>query len=218
MIGCAFRALVLVAVAGTAAWFSRPYWGPFVGGGRGAAPAEAPLAAWTAVSDGAATRAEGAARALARVGGPAFVQLDGADAAALALADLQRRLPSGLRDVAVRVQGDRVEVRAVVRPAEFGGKALLGPVYSLLPERDTVTLGGTLEGLRAGLGQYRVRDIRFRDLPLPPTAIAPLLRQVVRGTSRPAGLADDAIPVPLPPHVGDVRVRDGRITLYRATP
>jgi hypothetical protein len=45
-----------------------------------------------------------------------------------------------------------------------------------------------------------------------------LLRQVVRGTSRPAGLADDAIPVPLPPHVGDVRVRDGRITLYRATP
>ncbi|MCU0624782.1 MAG: hypothetical protein MUF53_13100, partial [Gemmatimonadaceae bacterium] len=111
-----------------------------------------------------------------------------------------------------------VVLRAVVRPSEFGGRALLGPVYRMLPDRDTVRVTGTLEGVRAGLGQFRVRSVRFRDVPLPTRAIAPLLRQVAGGRERPAGVSEDAFAVPLPPTVGDVRVRDGRVTFYRATP
>jgi hypothetical protein len=34
---------------------------------------------------------------------------------------------------------------------------------------------------------------------------------------RPAGVAPDGIPLKTPPYIGDVRVTDGRITLYKTT-
>jgi hypothetical protein len=219
-----FRSLTLALVLGGVAWFTRDRWMPRVLGpsraevaapGGEPAKAEAP---WVRVSDSSAARGRRATDALQKKNGPAFVSVDGEDAAALALAEFRKRLPSGMTDVAVRVEGEQVEVRAVVRPADFGGKEMLGPIFSLLPDRDTMRLTGTLEGVRAGLGEFRVRSIRFRDIPLPTKAIAPLLRQVARGSQRPAGVADDAFPVPLPSYIGDVRVRDGRVTLYRAAP
>lgn len=220
--------LVLGTVAlGAVAYVARDRWLPRVPAlrallGSTAAPVPARTALgrdpWVRVADSGAGIARRAAAALGTRGGPAFVAVDGEAAAALALADFRRRLPSGLGDVAVHVEGEVVEWRAVVRPAEFGGRDLLGPVYRLLPERDTVVVLGTLEGVRAGLGQFRVRGVRFRNVPLPTRTIAPLLRQLAGGRDRPFGVADDAFAVPLPATVGDVRVRDGRVTLYRAAP
>lgn len=233
MFGCMTRLVVGTLAIGAVAYVTRDRWMarvPWLGEVvRAAAPATqrpapdgAPAAAvrdpFVRVADSTAGAARRAAKALGVRNGPAFVAVDGEAAAALALEDLRKRLPSGMGDVAVRVEGDEVELRAVVRPEEFGGRQLLGPVYRMLPERDTVRVRGTLEGVRAGLGQFRVRGVRFRDVPLPTLAIAPLLRQVAGGRSRPAGVADDAFAVPLPATVGDVRVRDGRVTLYRATP
>lgn len=239
MFGCLVRSAVLAVVLGASAWWWRDAWAPHVPvvgewiapakraasavaeAGRAVAGATTPDAApevWVRVADSTAGAARRAARTLGRTGGPAFVAVDGAAAAALALGDLRTRLPSGLTDVAVQVTGEEITWRAVVRPAEFGGQTLLGPVYRLLPERDTVRVRGTLEGVRAGLGQFRVRSVRFGSVPVPTRAIAPLLRQVAGGSARPAGVADDAFAVPLPKTVGDVRVRDGRVTLYRAEP
>lgn len=217
MIGCLFRTVTFAALVGGAAWYFRDAWTPAVFG-REAAPSARPAAQWVSVGDTSASRALKAAQALGRRGGPAFVTVAGEDAAALALRDLRGRLPSGLTDVEVRVRGDTVDLRAVVRPADFGGREVLGPVYGMLPERDTITIAGGLEGLAPGVGQFRVFGIRFRDLPLPPKAVAPLLRQLTRGQPRPDGLSADAFPVPLPADVGDVRVRNGSVVLYRAQP
>jgi hypothetical protein len=217
MFGCLGRIAVGAVLAGGIAWWARDRWMPRVFGGRVSpnAVAEAP---WVRVSDTTAARARRASAALSVRGGPAYVTVDGEDAAALALAELRSRLPSGLRDVAVRVTGDEVEVRALVRPAEFGGREALGRLYAVLPAEDTVRLRGTLDGVRPGLGQFHVRSIRFRDLPMPMSALAPLLRQAAKGSARPAGVADDAFPVPLPASVGDIRVRGGRVVFYRAVP
>lgn len=209
--------MVGVVVAGGVAWWARDRWMPRVlGGGSGArAAVEAP---WVRVTDSTAGRARRAAATLSARGGPAYVAVDGEYAAALALTELRSRLPSGMRSVAVRVQGDEVEVRALVRPADFGAREALGRLYAVLPAEDTVRVRGTLDGVRPGLGQFHVRSVRFRDLPLPLSALAPLLRQAANGSARPAGIADDAFPVPLPAGVGDVRVRDGRVVFYRAVP
>ena len=223
MFGCVTRLVAAAVAFGVAAYVVRDRWldrVPFFGGDRPAV-AGAPAASavpWVRVGDSTAGRARRATAALERRGGPAFVAIDGEEAAALVLSDLRRRLPSGMGDVAVRVVGDEVEWRAVVRPSEFGGRDVLGALYAMLPDRDTVQVRGTLEGVRAGLGQFRVRQVRFRDLPLPTRAIAPALRQAAGGSARPAGVADDAFAVPLPASVGDVRVRDGRVTFYRASP
>lgn len=221
MVGCLGRLLVTGVVAGAVAWWARDRWMPRLFGGAGGVEATAggpPGPAWVRVSDTTAGRARRAAVALTTPGGPAYVAVDGEDAAALALAELRGRLPSGLRQMAVRVTGETVEVRALVRPSEFGGREVLGRLTAMLPAEDTVRIAGTLDGVRPGLGQFRVQSIRFRELPLPTSALAPLLRQAARGGERPAGVAADAFAVPLPPGVGDVRVRDGRVVFYRASP
>jgi hypothetical protein len=43
-----------------------------------------------------------------------------------------------------------------------------------------------------------------------------LLRRVARG-SRPPGLADDGLPLEVPAFVADVRIGQGRVTLYKST-
>lgn len=221
MFGCLTRLAVGALALGVAAWWWRDRLLPLVPAVErmvSGTTTSASGAPWVPVSDSTATRATTAATRLARAGGPAFVVIEGPDAAALALRDLRRRLPSGMGDVAVRVGGEVVELRAVVRPSEFGGADVLGPVYRMLPERDTLVVTGTLEGVRPGLGQFRVRGVRFGDMPVPVRAFAPALRNAATGRERPAGVADDAFAVTLPASVGDVRVRDGRVTFYRATP
>ena len=59
-----------------------------------------------------------------------------------------------------------------------------------------------------------VRDVQVGSLPLPHAVVPTLLRRVRRGPAAP-DLADDALEVPIPDYIGDVRVARGRITLYR---
>ena len=72
--------------------------------------------------------------------------------------------------------------------------------------------------LRSGIGgQLHVKAIRIGNLQVPAKLIPSIIARIRRGAP-PAGLAADAIEVPLPATVGDVRIRGGKITLYRNTP
>jgi hypothetical protein len=42
-----------------------------------------------------------------------------------------------------------------------------------------------------------------------------LIRNAAQGT-RPEGIADDALPLQIPPYIADVRVKNGKVTLYKA--
>jgi hypothetical protein len=57
--------------------------------------------------------------------------------------------------------------------------------------------------------------VRVREFSLPRAAIPRVLRQLRRGGGVPEGLAEDALPLRLPPGVGDVRVARGRVVLYQ---
>jgi hypothetical protein len=142
-----------------------------------------------------------------------YVNVSAADLTAYVFTQLTKQLPAGATDARAAVVGDRLYLKALVSSQDLGGKDALGPLGSLLPERDTVTFGGNLEMVRPELAQFRVRELRYGELAVPRALIPQLVRRAAR--DRPEGLAADALPLPVPPTVADVRVARGTVTLYR---
>ena len=87
----------------------------------------------------------------------------------------------------------------------------------MLHDRETVMFGGMIDLVKPGLGEYRVQSVRVRDLPIPGPAIPRLLARLDR-SPRPAGVHDDGMPLVIPAHIGDVRIKDGKVTLYKTVP
>jgi hypothetical protein len=96
-----------------------------------------------------------------------------------------------------------------------GDGALRGLLGVALDGRDTVRMAGTLDLMRPGLTAYRVRELRMAGIDVPPRLIPSLLGALRRAAAADS-LPSDALPIPLPNVVADVRVANGRITLYKA--
>lgn len=179
------------------------------------------LATWQPVDQPSAERGERAVRTLAARSGPVYVNLRAGDLASYAFLTLADALPPALRSAQTAVLGDRIYLRTEVSPADFAG-ILGGAVRSVIRDRDTLRLGGTFDVIRPGLGEFRVRDVQIGAVPVPgplvPRVVARLRAGGPQGANAHNGVSRDAIPVPLPPFVGDVRVGRGRITLYKNTP
>lgn len=204
--------LLLAFVAVVAAWLTRDRWLRIVPG-RSAA-ANTASAAWEPLT---AARAEHAREVVARLGqprGPVFANLTGAEAASYIYRALGRDMPQSADSAEAAVIGDRLYLRASVRVSELGGPAALGSLASFLGDRERVQFGGTFVVVRPGLAEFEVKEIRVRDIALPQSAIPRLVQRLEHGT-RPAGIAPDALPLQIPPHIGDVRLARGRVTLYK---
>ncbi len=173
--------------------------------------------AWTSLDD-APTGDVDALRQLSRRDGPAFVTLTAPQLASLLIAGLERELPRSATRAQIAISGDELLVRAVVELRDFAGTGAIGALIgSTLNARDTVQLGGTLDVVRPGLAQFRVRDVRLKGIDLPTRLIPTVLQSFKRATAKDS-IADNAIPLPLPTAIADVRVMNGRVTLYRAVP
>ena len=219
MFGCLRRlgCLAVLAIA-VALYLARDSWRPLtarLGGHDDPLPADT-AAMWQRVDQPSAARGEHAVRTLAAPRGPVYVNVRPGELASYAFLSLTDALPATLRDAQTTVVGDRIHIRSVVSPADFAG-VLGGAVRSVLHARDTLRLAGTIDVLRPGLAQFRVRDVQIGSVPVP-TALIPRVVARFRQGDTPSGVASDAMPIPLPPYIGDVRVGRGRITLYKATP
>ena len=220
MFGCVRRlgCLAVLAIA-AALYVTRDSWRPLADrfqSREGTPPPADTSATWQAVDQPSAARGELAVRTLAAPRGPVYVNLRPGELASYAFLSLSDALPPALRNAQTTVVGDRVYLRSVVSPADFTG--VLGPaVRRVLHARDTLRLGGTVDVLRPGLAQFHVREVQLGTVPVP-TALIPRVVAHFRQGDAPADVGADAVPVPLPRYIGDVRVGRGRITLYKATP
>jgi hypothetical protein len=217
MFGC-LRRLGCLAVIALAAlgWFTREMWWDRAAGLFGGAPvAEAdPAGQWEPVTQASAERGERAVRSLSAPRGPVFVSLRAGELASYAFLSLAPQLPPNAQDAQAAVVGDRMYVRSLVSIRDLVNSGALGSMGGMLAERDTLLLGGTFDVVRPGLAQLRVREIRYGAFPLPERMIPAIVRRVRQGDG--AGEVEaDALPIPLPPFIGDVRVARGKITLYR---
>ncbi len=207
---------MLVVIAAVAGWMLRDR----IPWGREDArvvPATEASIVWERLTPEGARRARETVGRLAGRSGPVFTNVSPGDLAAYIFEELSQQLPPSAEDTEAAVIGDRLHVRATMRMSELGGGGVLGPMAGMVRERERVEFGGILEVVRPRLAQFRVQQLRVGDLTLPPPMIPRLVPRVSRG-ARPEGIADDALALVIPVHVGDVRVSRGRITLYKATP
>jgi hypothetical protein len=214
--GCLRRLGCLAVIAGIAValYFTRERWLPHVW--HGAKRETAALPTWQPLTTAGAKRAREALASLNQRNGPAYVNVNPGDLASYIVQELSRTLPPSADSIEAAAIGERLYVRARVRTSELGGKGGLGPLGALLGDREQMQLGGTLRIIKPGSAELRVREIKIHELSLPQALIPRLIQQMSR--ERPVGIAPDGLPLKTPPYIGDVRVSDGQITLYKAGP
>jgi len=207
-LGCLF-VLAILAVVG---WFTRDRWMPESMRSHMVTTTKGPT--WEPLTDAGAQHTEAALAKLSQPRGPVFQTLSGADAASYIFRQLAARLPQSSDSVEAMVSGDRVSMRANVKLSELGGAGALGSLGSVLGDRERVEFTGTFRVAKPGLAEFQIQDIKVGAVTLPRGMIAGLVGRFDRG-QRPAGLDRDALPLPIPRYVGDIRVANGKITLYK---
>ncbi|GAC1647089.1 MAG: hypothetical protein NVS4B3_00580 [Gemmatimonadaceae bacterium] len=209
-IGC-FVVLVIGFVAG---WLLRDVipWGRV-----GLPHATHSESVWQPITSSGAARTKAALDRLGQPRGPLFENLRAGDVASYVFSQLARQLPPSIDSVEAAAIGTRLYVRGIVRPTELGVTSALGPLAGILGERERAQFGGQFRILRPGLAEFRVEEIKVHEFALPTPLIPRVLQRSERG-SRPQGLDEDALPLLVPPFIGDVRVSGNRVTLYKANP
>jgi hypothetical protein len=217
-LGCLIVLLAIVA----AAWLTREKWiriVPGVGPRSGSPHAETttPERTWRPLSPQAGARGKRAVDGLSSARGPVFVNLPPDEIASYVVQAAGGAFPKGADSVEAAVIGDVLYVRAIVPTKDIVASGVLGPLGGLLNERERVSLGGSLHVIHPGLSEFELRDVKLREFSVPHAAIPRLVQQITKGKKTP-GVADDALPVPTPPSLGDVRIANGRVTLYKTPP
>lgn len=216
MFGCLGRigcAVVLLAL-GAAGWAFRDKWVPKA---KELFTSEAPdsdVKGWAPIT------VEGGNRALARIRtldaprGPGVVTVAPADFAAYVLGSALVRLADTDSAPQALLRDNKLFLRTSIRLGDLGGKESLGPLARMFNDTEPLTLAGRIEPVRAGLAQFRLTEVSLRDLVIPKAAVT---RLVTRWgpKERPDSLDAAALPIELPPYVGEVRVRNDRISVYR---
>jgi hypothetical protein len=215
--GCLSRlgCLVLVVIIALVAWLTSDRWLPRVTGRATTVSVSGPV--WEPITAQGAQRTRQLLTRLSQPTGPVFGNLSSGDVASYIYQSLAKQLPPSADSIQAAVIGDRLYIRASVRLQDLGGTSSLGPLAGMLGEREEMQFGGTFHIVRPQLAEYEVKDIKIRDLSLPTTMIPRVLRQTERG-SRPEGLSPDGLPIVVPAYLGDVRIANGRVTLYKTTP
>lgn len=210
--GCLFRlgCLVLLVILGVIGWFTRDLWLPE----QFRSPAaKAAASGWQPATPAGARRARNALEKLSQPKGPVFQTVSAGDIASLAMSGA-RGYDGVVDSVAAKIEGPRLTMRARVQLSELKGS--LGSLASMLGERETVELSGGFHVIRAGLGSFDVASARVGRIAVPQAMIPALVRQIDR-SRRPEGLPPNSVPLPIPSYVGDIRIADGRVHLYKNT-
>lgn len=212
MFGCIRKlgCLVILAIALAVGyyWYARvPDKAPAAAGGTRAI-------VWEPLSP--ALGAQGRASVEALAAGQAYAALSAGQVASYIFLEMQNSLPESTENLEAAVIGDQLAVRGLVSLADLGASKILGPLAQMLSDRDTLLISGTLNVLATGEGQLLVRELRFGSFRVPSGVIPRIVRQIDKTEDR-GPMAPNAISLPLPPGVGDVRVGGGVVTIYRGT-
>jgi hypothetical protein len=177
---------------------------------KGSSPSGPSAAGWAAPHGRPSAEALASARRkraeLERPGGPAFVVLDAAELASLIVEGLGPAGRETVDSVEVTLGEDRLAVDAAVRTAVLG--ASLGPLAAILNPWEPVRVSGPARVAAVGALAFEPDSFVVRAFPFPSQAVPALINRI---TGRPDGI----VPIPVPPAVGDLRIRPDGVTFYR---
>jgi hypothetical protein len=213
-IGCLI--LIIVVIAGIWYWYAVEN-SPAASNTSATAPSTATSVntGWQPLTAADAERGRVAVQSLGRQSGPVFANLSAAQAASYIFLVLAKQLPPSAKNAEAEIVGDRLYVRSEVELKDFGGSKNLGPLGMLLGERDSVRLGGTINVLKPGLGEFLVQEVKLGRLDVPTSLIPRLVSQMKRG-KQVEGISRNGLPMVMPAYISDVRISNGKITLYKS--
>jgi hypothetical protein len=213
-LGCLI--IVIAILLGVWYWYARvdkP--SPLTSSTTAGASATSVSSGWQPLTATAAERGRIAVQSLGRQSGPVYANLSAAEAASYIFTVLAKQLPPSARNAEASIVGDRLYVRSDVELKDFGGSKALGPLGMLLGERDSVRFGGTINMLRPGLGEFLVQELKLGRFEVPTALIPRLLNQMKRGKTV-EGISQNGLPMVMPAYISDVRISNGKITLYKS--
>lgn len=212
--GCLVIIILLVAVWYWYARVERPaaVTAPAAGA---ATTATSVSSGWQPLTASDAERGRVAVQSLERQSGPVFANLTPAEVASYIFMVVAKQLPPSAKNAEAAIIGDRLYVRSEVELKDFGGAKTLGPLGMLLGERDSVRFGGTINMLRPGLAEFLVQEVKLGRIEVPTALIPRLLSQMKRGKPI-EGISQNGLPMVMPPYISDVRISNGKITLYKS--
>jgi hypothetical protein len=217
MKGCLKRAgclILIICVVAVWYWYARVE-RPAAATSPAAGTATSVSSGWQPLTEADAARGQVAVQSLGRQSGPVFANLTAAEAASYIFTVVAKQLPPSAKNAEAAIIGDRLYVRSDVELKDFGGAKSLGPVGMLLGDRDSVRFGGTINMLRPGLGEFLVQEVKIGRIDVPNGLIPRLLTQMKRG--KPVeGVSQNGLPMVMPAYISDVRISNGKITLYKS--
>lgn len=186
------------------------YW--YLHRSRGSTPSSV-AGTWTRVTAADAQQGGAAVAQLQSNSGRVFANLTASQAVGYLLQTVGKQLPPTAEDVQAMIAGDTLYARAVLPLRSLGVEHALGPLAALLGDRDSVEFAGTADVIRPGLAQFRLTRILIHGLALPSASIPKLVTELRRQPV--PGLAPNGLALPLPPYIGDIRIANGKVTLYK---
>jgi hypothetical protein len=171
---------------------------------------------WQPLTAADAERGRVAVEALAKRSGPVFANLSPGEAASYIFLVVAKQLPPSARNAEASIVGDRLYVRSEVDLKDFGGAGQLGALGMLLGSRDSVLLGGTIHMLRPALAEFQVQEVKLGRLEVPKSLIPRLITQMTHGKNKVSGVSESSLPMVMPAYISDVRIANGKITLYKS--
>jgi len=170
---------------------------------------------WQPLTADDADRGRAAVQSLGRQSGPVFANLTASEAASYIFTVVAKQLPPSAQNAQAAIIGDRLYVRSDVELKDFGGSKSLGPIGMLLGDRDSVRFGGTINMVRPGLGEFLVQEVKIGRVDVPNALIPRIVSQMKRG--KPVeGISQNGLPMVMPSYISDVRISNGKITLYKS--
>ena len=208
--GCFLVLLVLLAAAWF--WYARMDSVPRTGSTAGTPAAKL----WQPLSAAAAQRGGNAVQSLSRPSGPVYANLTASEAASYIFLTMSKQVTPSMRNAEAAIIGDRLYVRSEVDMKDLAGSGALGTLGSFLGDRDSVTLGGTINMLGPGRGEFLVQEVKIGRLELP-SALIPRIVTRIKPGSRTEDVSRNGVPMVMPRYISDVRIANGRITVYKTT-
>jgi hypothetical protein len=198
---------MLAGLAG-GAYYTRQRWMPLIAPGRGAGSSEL---AWAPLTNDGAKRARTAIARLSRVDGPVFSNVAPADLAAFLL---DSAIVAGDRGLEAAIRRDHILLRTRFRVGDLGADNV--PLFGGVANKTAaVVIGGTLAVGRPGEGEWRVTSIDVDAISVPGFALRRVTRELARQLGR-EHADGGALLFTLPAYVGDVRIGESAVTLYKA--
>lgn len=139
--------------------------------------------------------------------GPDSVVLTPAEVASLVGNGLDSTLRRQLDSLQVQLLDGEIALRARLRTARLPREAV-GPLSIALRDTEPIEAAGPIRLVEPGRGEWQVRSLRIRDVPIPADLVPGLIARTLGRPRR------QALPVAVPPGVAEIRVRPDGATLY----